>query len=105
MKLNRLESTTQHNTGESVAPARPLPGERVRRVEAASGLEGDRQRSLQQEIGEFDPQAIGPFAGAAQVLEDAHAMAVQLAALGTAADALIKVTSTSAAFAKVDDKV
>jgi hypothetical protein len=67
MKLNRLDSTTQPLSREAVARARHVAGEQVRRVEAPEGVEGDRQRSLQQELAEFDPRAIGPFEGNAHI--------------------------------------
>jgi len=104
MKLNRLESTTQHPSSTSVERVRQQAGE-VRRVEGLEGLEGDRQRSLQQELAEFDPKAIGPFEGGERVLQDARNIAAQLTTLGDAADALIKPGVTVSALYEVDDKV
>ena len=51
MKLDRLASTTQRLSRESIERARHVAGERIRRVDALEGVEGDRQRSLQQEMG------------------------------------------------------
>lgn len=85
MKLTRLDSTTARPSGEAAARAQAAP-ERVRRVEAMEGVEGDRQRSLRQELAEIDPRAVGPFAGQAQVMSDARIIAEQLARLDSAAN-------------------
>ncbi len=90
MKLHRLASTTQRPTQESIERVRHVDGERVRRVEVMEGVEGDRQRSLRQEIAEIEPAAIAPFDGQEQVLREASEAAAQLLALGVAADGLIK---------------
>lgn len=103
MKLNRLDSTTQQVSREAVVRARHVAGEQVRRVEAPEGVEGDRQRSLQQELAEFDPRAIGPFEGNAHILQDAHDLAQQLSSLGPALDALIKPESLAVARPGVDE--
>lgn len=52
MKLQRLGSTTQRPSQEAIERARESVDERVRRVEAGEGVEGDRERSLQQELDE-----------------------------------------------------
>jgi len=102
MKLDRLESTTQHPARESGERVRPA-AEQVRRVEALAGLEGDRQRSLQQEIAAVDPRALGPFAGSEQVLADAREVAAQLSQLGAAADELLRPPAQTPDFLQVDD--
>ncbi|WP_265945166.1 hypothetical protein [Dechloromonas sp. A34] len=104
MKLSRLESTTQNHSPEAVERGHRLAGERIRRVEAMEGIEGDRQRSLQQEIAEVDPKAIGPFAGAGHVLEDARAVAAELTLLGTSASGLLKLRALSIPVEWIDDK-
>lgn len=104
MKLSRLESTTQSHSPEAVERGRQLAGERVRRVEAMEGAEGDRQRSLQQEIAAADPKASGPFAGAEHVLEDAKEVAAQLTLLGTSASGLLKLRALSMPVERIDDK-
>lgn len=105
MKLNRLASTTQRPTQDAIERARHRPDEQVRRVEALEGVEGDRQRSLQQEIVEIEPGAIGAFNGGEQVLQGARDVAAQLAVLGSAVDALIKPVPVATAIHIVDDKV
>lgn len=103
MKLSRLESTTQSPVRESGERVRHAADEQVRRVEAAEGIEGDRQRSLQQELAEIDPKAIGPFEGGAQMLKDARAVAAQLSLLGAAADDLLRQPAQTPDFHQVDD--
>jgi hypothetical protein len=105
MKLNRLESTTRTHNNDAVERPRQLAGDTVQRVEAAQGVEADRQRSLQQELAEFDPRAAGPFEGGERVMQDAREVAAQLATLGPAADAMIKLGPVASAFCQVDDKV
>lgn len=63
MKLSRLSSTTQRPTQESIERVRHVDEERIRRVEVMEGVEGDRQRSLQQEMAEIQPAALGDFHG------------------------------------------
>jgi len=104
MKLNRLESTTQRLSQESRERARHVAGQQVRRVESLEGIEGDRQRSLQQEMAEIEAGAIGEFSGAQRVFQDAREMAAELAALGTAADELIKGDALGAATGHIDDQ-
>ena len=101
MKLTRLASTTQRPTRESIERPRPLDDERIRRVEMLEGIEGDRQRSLQQEIAEIVPGAIADFKGGKQILQEARDMAAQLSSLGPAVDGLIK---PAAAIKGIDDK-
>ena len=105
MKLNRLESTTQRPTPDSVERARPVTDEKIRRVEAMEGVEADRQRSLQQEIDTFDPRVIAPFGGRAQVLEDARRVAAQLSLHGSNLDGLVKLQALSLPVLRIDDTV
>ena len=76
MKLERLASTTETLSSEARERARVAASER--RVEAMEGVEGDRQRSLRQEIDSVEQLAIGEFAGQAQPLESARRVADQL---------------------------
>lgn len=105
MKLSRLESTTQRYSGISVERSRRVAEELVRRVELPEGVEGDRQRTLQQEIAEFDGKAIGPFEGGERVLQEARAVAAQLGSLGPGAGSLLRAVPPASARSKVDDKV
>ena len=67
-------------------------------------MEGDRQRSLHQEMAEFDVNALGPFRGSERVMLDTRKLAAQLSSLGAAADELIKVAPAMAGLCKVDDE-
>ena len=104
MKLNRLESTTQHHSQDAIERGRHVADESVRRVEALEGIEGDRQRSLQQEIAEFDPRAIGPFQGSEHMLEDARQVAAELTLLGPNRSGLVKLQGLSLPCSRIDDK-
>jgi len=90
VKLNRLSSTTQRPTRESSEALHPLDVDQVRRVEFMEGVEGDRQRSLQQEIAEIEPDAVGAFHGQAQVLQGAREVAAKLLEMETGTESLIK---------------
>ncbi|HLO63806.1 MAG TPA: hypothetical protein VK165_12680 [Azonexus sp.] len=91
MTLQRLASTTQQRpTPESTEPVSRGERERIRRVESLQGVEGDRERSLRQEMDEIAPGAIADFAGQEQILHEASEVAAQLVALGPAIDELIK---------------
>ena len=90
MKLDRLTSTTQHLSPESRERARHVADETALRVGAMEGIEGDRQRSLQQELADFDPKAVGDFNGGELIMAAAHDVATQLSALGNAANSLVK---------------
>ena len=104
MKLDRLTSTTQHLSPESSERARHVADETVLRVGAMEGVEGDRQRSLQQELANFDPQAVGAFNGGELIMATAHDMATQLSSLGNAANSLIKTPDTRLIHTSVDAK-
>ena len=95
MKLNRLNSTTQ---------SPPHEDEAILRVNAMEGIEGDRQRSLQQEINEIDPNAIGAFHGGEHILEDVRQLAAELTALGNQVDHLMKPSAPNVRFHAIDDE-
>jgi hypothetical protein len=104
MKLDRLTSTTQHLSPESRERARHVADESILRVGAMEGVEGDRQRSLQQELAEFDPNAVGPFDGGELIMAAAHEVATQLSTLGNAANFLVKTPVMRLIHASVDAK-
>ena len=79
-----IESGVPDETRESIERVRPVHDEKIRRVEMLEGVEGDRQRSLQQELAEIAPGAIGDFHGGEQVLQEARDMAAQQSSLGPA---------------------
>jgi hypothetical protein len=90
MKIARLSSTTQRQTRESSERVRPVDDERIRRVEVMEGIEGDRQRTLMQEIAQIDPGAIGSFHGDERVQQEAREVAAQLLETDVGTDSLIK---------------
>lgn len=105
MKLDRLSSTTQPISSESRERARHVANETVLRVGAMEGVEGDRQRSLQQELADFDPRAVGVFAGGELIMANAHELALQLSLLGQAANTLVKAHETHFLPPVIDAKV
>ncbi len=88
MTLSRLISTTQQPTADAVARARAAVDAPVCRVEAMEAVSADRERSLQQELAEVDPRALGPFAGGERILEDARQVAASLSGLDNPANLL-----------------
>lgn len=104
MKLDRLTSTTQPLSPESRERARHVADETVLRVGAMEGVEGDRQRSLQQELADFDPKAVGAFDGGDLIMATAHDVATQLSTLGSAAHSLLKTPDMRLIHTSVDAK-
>lgn len=102
MKLTRLSSTTQRPSQEAVERVRQVD-ERVRRVELLEGAEGDRQRTLQQEMAEIEPAAMAAFQGGGQILQEAQGIAEQLAHLTVGVDSLIKPGALPTGLAGVDE--
>jgi hypothetical protein len=104
MTLNRLASTTQSRPTDAGERVRQTPADRIRRVEAMEVIAGDRQRSLQQEIAEVDPNAVGPFRGGERILQETRVVATQLTLLGSNASGLLKLRALSLARRRIDDK-
>lgn len=104
MKLSRLEATTQRQSSAASQRVGHAAEENVRRVEAMEGVEGDRQRSLQQELLDFDARAIASFAGCEHVLQDARRVAAELILLGSNRNGLLKLQALSHSFLKIDDE-
>jgi len=104
MKLSRLASTTQPHSPDAIERVRHVAGESVRRVEALEGVEGDRQRSLQQELADFDPRAVGSFEGGEQILQDARQLAAELTLLGNSRKGLLKLQAISLPCSRIDDQ-
>ena len=104
MKLNRLDSSSQHHSQTALERVRHTASDDVRRVEAMEGVDSDRQRSLQQEIAEVDPRALGAFCGSAHVLQDAREVAAQLTLLGGNAQGLLQLQALSLRYPRIDDE-
>ncbi|MBL8430411.1 MAG: hypothetical protein JNJ95_11045 [Dechloromonas sp.] len=105
MKLTSLSSTTQQPTRVSSERVRPLDNERIRRVEVMEGIEGDRQRSLMQEIAEIEPAAVGDFHGEERVMQGAREVAAQLLEMDVGTDSLIKPGVALDRLIGIDDTV
>ena len=105
MKLTRLESTTARPSSEAVARAQAAVSEQARRVEAVEGIEGDRLRSLRQELAEVDPRALSPLeTSQEQLLRDAKQVADEIARLDSAAN-LVRESAVPAFIRdQIDDK-
>lgn len=104
MKLSRLESTTQSHSRDSVERAEQAGAQQIRRVEALEGIEGDKERSLQQERAEVEALAIGDFSGGTRILEDARQVASEISLLGEDARSLLNLAGLSMKVVKVDDQ-
>lgn len=104
MKLSRLASTTQRHSQDAIERARHVAGESVRRVGALEGVEGDRQRSLQQELADFDGRAIGTFEDGEHRLQDARQLAAELTLLGSKRNGLLKLQALSLHCSRIDDQ-
>jgi hypothetical protein len=103
MKLDRIASTNQRHSAESTERTAHVVSERIKPVEALDGVESDRGRSLQQELAEVVPGAVGAFHGAEQVMQGARNVASQLIAMGAAADDLIKPVGLNIGIRGIDD--
>jgi len=103
MKVDRLASTTPRQPSESTERKAAVASERINPVAALDGVESDRGRSLQQELAEIDPGAIGDFHGAEQVMQGARDVASQLVAMGSAVDGLIKPAGLKMGHRGIDD--
>lgn len=102
MKLNRLASRTTPSSSEVLAAHR-ADDERWH-IHALNRSEADRQRSLQQELGEMAPAAIGSFHGKALILENARELAAELSSLGPQADVLMKPLPQASQLLSIDDE-
>lgn len=81
MKLERTQPAAQRppaTTGGQ--PTAHAAAGQVAPVDASSGVDPDRERSLRQELDSVEAMAVGDFHGEARILADAHSLAMQLAA-------------------------
>lgn len=105
MKLDRLSSHSSHRSLDSAAVLRPASSElALPAVDALASIAGDRQRSLQQEINEFQAQAISPFDGGERILEDARVLAAELSALRGKVEHLMKAAPSPGQFHTIDEQ-
>jgi len=100
MKASRLKSTTESHTRAAVVRARLAATQEIRRVETPEGIEGDRQRSLQQELTEENRPSRGP----GDAREEARHVAEQLLDAREHLDDLLKTPKLPAGFSIVDER-
>jgi hypothetical protein len=104
MKSGRLESTTDRYTRPALERS-PDAGELdVRRVEALNAIEGDRKRSVRQEMREADPQDQAALAATQAGHPDAREVLEQVASLPPDKRALLTRPALPDGFCVVDEK-
>lgn len=100
MKSSRLLSTTDRYARPALERSPDVGELDVRRVEALNAIEGDRQRSLRQEMREADPRGKGMPASP----RDVHEVVEQLAGLPPEKRALLTRPALPDGFYVVDEK-
>lgn len=101
MKLERLTSTTRSISRDAAERARSAASEDHRRVNAGEGVEGDRERSLQQELAAAASK-IAMVATGGEAQEEAREVAEQLLKLGDEAAHLLRPVAASSHSPAVD---
>ncbi len=101
MKLDRLTSTTRQISHEAAERARAAAADNHRRVEAAEGIDPDRERSAQQELAAAAETSV-PTEGQAQQV--AKGVAAKILDLGSTATRLLKPAAGSPPPAVVDTR-
>ena len=89
MKLERLTSTTHSISHDAAERARTAPVDDHRRVNASEGMDGDRERSLSQELAAADGK-IATAEGGQDARHEAQDVAAELVRLGDEAVRLIR---------------
>lgn len=97
MKPARLESTTDRYARPALERSSDAGEHDVRRVEALDAIEGDRQRSVRQEMREADPGG--------GTSREAHEVVEQIAGLSPEKRALLTRPALPDGFCVVDEKV
>ncbi|PKO35205.1 MAG: hypothetical protein CVU34_02545 [Betaproteobacteria bacterium HGW-Betaproteobacteria-7] len=100
MKSSRLLSTTDRYVRPALERSPDMGELDVRRVEALNAIEGDRQRSLRQEMREADPQG----KGTPDTPRDVHQVVEQLAGMPPEKRALLTRPALPDGFCVVDEK-
>lgn len=104
MKSTRLASTTERYARPALERAAETGEAEIRRVETPEAIEGDRQRSLRQELTEADPQGRGLAEDNADHRREAHDVAEQLLHLPEAAKARLTRPLPAGGFRVVDEQ-
>lgn len=104
MKMSRLPSTTQQATPEAAERAALAQAGSVRRVEPMEGVVNERERSLQQDMAEVDPRAVGPYQGVERRRQQADQLARRLVDMGSDAVQLLRFDTRARRPGKIDEK-
>lgn len=105
MKLAPLSSGARTQAYKSLASMSHVVENKVHRVEALDSSSPDRKRSLQDEIAEIEPSAIGQFHGNERILQNARELAAELSALSGHISSLVKPGSQFPQAHHIDDEV
>jgi hypothetical protein len=105
MKSARLESTTDRYARPTLERSADAGELDVRRVEALNAIEGDRKRSVRQEMREADPQERGVPTATQGRPPDAREVVEQVAGLPPDKRALLTRPALPDGFCVVDEKV
>lgn len=105
MKSARLESTTDRYVRPALERSSDAGELEVRRVEALNAIEGDRKRSLRQEMREVDPQDRAGLAVDQDGHPDAREVVEQVAGLPPEKRAQLTRRALPDGFCVVDEKV
>lgn len=104
MKLSNLASKTrQYNSPAASERLAHVAESGVRRVEFVESVDSDRQRSLRQELNEFEQAAIGAFHGQERLLQEARDLAAQIVAGESELKSLLRTQGLSNRLLGVDD--
>lgn len=96
MRFDRLPPTQRSLPAGSPAPA-AAENAALAPVGAVANVESDRRRSLRQEIEGIEAEAVGEFHGQERIAHQAHAIACQLAGLGSNAERLLRPAGATTA--------
>ena len=105
MKLTTLTSGLRSPAPACWTQSAPADDLRVLRVEALDSTSPDRQRTLQQEMFEIEPNAVAQFHGNERILEDARALAAELSAVPGSLSRLVKADHRTVCLPHIDDAV
>ncbi len=105
MKLKLLPSRARTLAYNSPASLSHTLENKVPRVESLDIVSQDRKRSLQDEMAEIEPNAIGQFHGEEKVLQSARELAAKLSASSGHISSLVKLDSQPAQIHHIDDEV
>jgi hypothetical protein len=100
MKLNELSSRSRPQSSHTLTEPEQSVDSKIHRVEALDNVSADRKRSLQEEMAEIEPNAIGAFHGKERILEETKELAAELAGMSSQLSKLVKPCG----FHSIDDE-